>query len=186
MNKFIILFSTSVLLLCASQWANNAWLSNNIATQIQTLNTKHTEEINTQNIPATPIPTVNVENLSLRLEKVIAKQIQTALAQHIQALSTTQGIAGNKVANNTSVIEDAKGGNETHQDTTQETSQEAFSAAMDIATNASLNGNWGEDVNNQLSHYKGQMNDAQRNQIVSEYVQAFNEGFVKPGTTPPF
>ena len=94
MNKLIVPLSAAVTLVCASQWASNIWLSNNIHTQTQLLITKVTQEegyaspsidLSSQNSNKN-----NANRISKRLETAIQQQVAEALAIHSQKLLAAQ------------------------------------------------------------------------------------------------
>ncbi len=191
MNTLTIFLSAAVIVICASQWTSNMWLAQKIATQAQPLAT-HTASVNTMSktlTTDTPVQaSIDIDGINQHLEAVIEKQVQQAFSTYaqkvlVQPAPTTATTLKEKteIADTASYSE-----NLTDRSLEKEDTQQAFWAAMDIVSSATLNANWDESVNNQLVGYRDLLTDKQRNEIVSEYVQAFNEGLVDPGVTPPF
>jgi hypothetical protein len=187
MNKMTILLPIAVTLICASQWASNAWLANNIHAQTQLLITKIPQETRNNKTATSTLPAANPHTLSKELEILISKQVSDALTRYSKDLLAKNLVASNKTETTKSTTKDqpiiATSENNNSQ---REDSQEAYWAAMDIVSSATVNSSWDESINDQLYSYRDQLNDAQRNEIVIEYIQAFNDGLIGPGITPPF
>jgi hypothetical protein len=191
MRKSSVLLMGSVIFLCISQWGSSVWLANSI---------KSNDPLPIVNLDpndvSSPTPPaydkgINVERLEATIERIVQQQAQLALEKYSDSLIARQ-IEENKhntIATKTNIAnintQDTLSDAETS-DEQNEASQEDFSAAMDIVSAAVLNYDWDESTSNQLSSYKDKLTDKQRNEIVGEYVKAFQDGLVNPSVNPPF
>ncbi|WP_086932812.1 hypothetical protein [Agarilytica rhodophyticola] len=184
MKKSHIVLTTAIISLLVLQGISNVWFAYNINSNVKNLITQSQntrkergirDEYSKQESTFTSFHLDN--NTSKSLEKIIEQQVKLALADYKKALihkKEESFTCNNKVAPVSDEYIDIR------------ESEEAFSAATDIVSQALLQGDWDESVNEKLSIYSDKMTDAQRNKIVGKYIQAFKEGSISSGTIPPF
>jgi hypothetical protein len=191
MNKSSVLLTSSVIFLCVSQWGSSIWLANNIKSKDQSSITNIAPNDNSVSAPPTNAEGINVERLDVTVEGIVRQQVQLALekySQHLVAIQTVE--YKRKVEPEKKTIanvnaQDSLSDTETNNEQSDESQQE-FIAAMDIVSAAVLNYEWDESTSSQIMSYRDKLTDKQRNEIVSEYVKAFEDGLVDPGVNPPF
>lgn len=190
--KFILSFLLLSIALITSQWLSQVWLlkkinlsnqlfTNQLSTSTQEitqhLSTQHSTDDIQKNISAiqkntittagTPENTEFREEITLLIHQEIGKALKANLNVHL----------ANNLKENNRNIEPVIESNE---------SKDAYYSSLDIAAEARSYGTWDESTNMKLSEYKDKLSRTQKNLIVHQYIQAFNDGLISPTVSPPF